>query len=178
MRTIILIFSFFIAGFSLNAQPVLNKSYTTKQGEKVLRFEFIVPVHRGEAWKYFTTDDLLKWIAPVAHIQLRTGGYILTNYNENKNLDDSSSIRLGITNYLEEELLTLKVKLNNNFPARVQQQDQNLQELIQFIDLKNGKTKIISSMIGWGDGPEWDETYKKFVAGNKWTYEQFMKLFK
>lgn len=169
----------FVGLSHINAQGVLNTSYINKAGEKVLRFEFIIPVEKEVAWQYFTTDKLLqKWIAPLANIYLKTGGYILTNYDENKSLNDSSSIKLIITNYLEEELLTLKVKLNKNFPEIAQQEDQNLQELIQFIDAGNGRTKITASMIGWGNGPEWDETYKKFVAGNEWTYKEFMKLFK
>lgn len=51
--------------------PVRNTSYVTTTGEKVLRPEVTILVDRQSAWKYFTTDDLLKkWIAPVAHIEL------------------------------------------------------------------------------------------------------------
>src|SRR5688572_13007386 len=124
------LFVFFVHCVStLTAQTIKNTSYTTQTGEKVLRLETILPVSKTEAWQLFTTDEgLKKWIAPLAHIELKTGGYILTNYDKSKSLDDSSSIRLIIINYLEQELFTLKVDLNNNFPQTVQNEDGNLQE--------------------------------------------------
>lgn len=155
-----------------------NTSYTNTAGEKVLRLELILPVTKNEAWKYFSSDSLLrKWIAPVAHIELKTGGYILTNYDKNKSLQDKSSITCGIISFLENELMVLKVHLNDNFSKDVAAQDQYLQEIIQFTDFGNGRTKITSSMIGWGKGKDWETTYKFFVAGNEWTYKELAKLF-
>ncbi|HXS56568.1 MAG TPA: hypothetical protein VN726_10625, partial [Hanamia sp.] len=85
---------------------------------------------------------------------------------------------LKIVNYIEKELLTLKVKLNDAFPKSVQHDDGNLQELIQFIYVGPQQTKIVSSMVGWGQGSDWDRTYNFFVKGNTWTYEQLAQLFK
>ncbi len=162
--------------FYCKSQIVTNTSYVAPSGEKVLRLEMIVPIDKKTAWQYFTKDELLqKWIAPLVQIDLKTGGSLITNYNKNASLNDSSSIRLGIINYLEEELLTLKVKLNDNFSQKIQNEDGNLQELIQFEDTGDGKTKIISSMIGWGKGEDWDKAYDFFVKGNKWTYEELIK---
>ncbi len=160
-------------------QPVKNTSYTTQSGEKVLRLELTIPIDLDSAWQLFTKDELLeKWIAPVVHIELKTGGYILTNYDKTKPLSDSSSIRLNIINYIEKELLTIKVKLNDAFPKSVQNDDDNLQELIRFVYVGPQQTKIVSSMVGWGHGGDWDRTYDFFVKGNIWTYEQIEKLFK
>ena len=176
-KSVISIF-FFLLILHAEAQVVVNTSYTTPSGEKVLRLEIVVPVDKKTAWKYFTKDELLKkWIAPLAHIELKTGGYILTNYNKDKSLDDSSHIKLDIINYLDEELLTFKVNLNDNFPKSAKDEDKNLQELIQFKDAGNGKTKIISSMIGWGNSEDWNKTYAFFVKGNIWTYEELYKVF-
>jgi hypothetical protein len=174
----LLFFLLLFSAFILNAQTVKNSSYTTKTGEKVLRLEAIIPLDKNKAWQLFTTDEgLKKWIAPLAHIELRTGGFILTNYDKTKSLTDSSSIRLAILNYIEQELFTLKVKLNDNFPKSIQEEDGNLQEIIQFIPAGPKKTKIISSMIGWGQGPEWTKAYNFFVKGNIYTYETLIKLF-
>jgi len=53
---------------------------------------------------------------------------------------------------------------------------QNLQEIVQIEDIGGGKTKIVSSMMGWGTGKEWDETsYAFFARGNEWTYQQLAK---
>ncbi|MEO6188201.1 MAG: SRPBCC domain-containing protein [Ginsengibacter sp.] len=165
--------------FSCKGQVVTNTSYVTLSGEKVLRLEVIVPIDKKKVWQYFTKDELLqKWIAPLVHIDLKTGGSIITNYNKNASLNDGSSIRLAIVNYLEEQLLTLKVKLNDNFSQKLQDEDGNLQELIQIEDTGDQKTRIISSMIGWGKGEDWDKAYDFFAKGNTWTYEELFKTIK
>jgi hypothetical protein len=161
----------------INAQ-VTNSSYTTRYGEKVLQLSIIIPMDKKDAWNLFTTDEgLKKWIAPVAKIDMRTGGSIRTNYDPSKTFDDSTSIRLGIINYLGNGLITLKVNLNNSFPEQAKKEDQNLQEIIQFADAGKGRTKIISSMVGWGQGSYWEKTYHFFEKGNDWTFKEILKLF-
>lgn len=165
------------AAFAVNGQ-VENTSYVNGSGERVLRFSFVVPIDRKQAWEYFTSDEkLAAWIAPLVHIDLRSGGYMITNYDKGKSLSDSSSIRLGIPAYLQEEMLILKVELNNFFTRKAQEEDTNLQEIIQFESVDGGKTKITSSMIGWGTGEDWNKTYDFFAKGNEWTYQEFLKLF-
>ena len=161
----------------LNAQ-VANTSYVTQYGERVLQLSIVVPVDVKEAWKLFTTDEgLKKWIAPVAKIDMKTGGSIRTNYDETKTVDDSSSIKLDIINYIEYEMLTLIVNLNNSFPPQAKKEDKNLQEILQFVKLHDGKTQIISTMVGFGQGSHWDKTYNFFLKGNEWTYKEILKLF-
>lgn len=164
-----------LAGISANAQ-VNNTSYTTSNGEKVLQLSVVVPVDVQTAWKLFTTDDgLKKWIAPVAHIEYMSGGNITTNYDSSKPLDDPSSIRLPIINYLENEFITLKVNLNGNFPESCRKSDQNLQEIVQLKPVDAGHTRIISSMIGWGKGADWDKTYAFFEKGNAYGFQEMLK---
>lgn len=158
---------------------VSNTSYQNANGEKVLQLSITLPIPRSEAWKLFSTDSgLVKWIAPVAKINLRTGGWIKTNYDSTKSINDPGAIRLDIINFLSEQLLTLKVNLNGHFPKQARDEDKNLQEILRFIGLDNGQTKIISSMVGWGTGEHWDKTYSFFEKGNTWTFEQINRLFK
>lgn len=162
---------------NLNAQ-VANTSYVTQYGEKVLQLSIIVPINIKEAWKLFTTDEgLKKWIAPVAKIDMKIGGSIKTNYNQNKTVDDTTSIKLDIINYIEYEMLTLKVNLNNSFSPEAKKEDKNLQEILQFVKVDDNKTKIISTMVGWGQGTHWDKAYVFFEKGNDWTYREILKLF-
>lgn len=170
---------FLICVLAAKAQSVKNTSYITQTGEKVLRLESVLPIDIQGAWQLFTNDaQLIKWIAPVAHIELKTGGFILTNYDKTKPLSDSTSIKLGIINYLENEMLTLKVNLNSNFSPKIISEDGNLQEIIQFVYISPKQTKVISSMIGWGKGEDWEKTYGFFERGNIWTYEEMLKLYK
>lgn len=171
---IIVVFFFLSAG--IHSQTLKNTSYKNQSGEKVLRLECTLPIGLTEAWELFTTDKKLKkWIAPLAHIELKSGGYIITNYDSTKDLSDSSSIKLPILSFVDNELLVLKVNLNNNFKKNVREHDENLQEIIQFKKIDSKHTKIISSMTGWGDGTEWDKTYDFFARGNEWTYKELLK---
>lgn len=162
---------------NLNAQ-VANTSYVTQYGERVLQLSIIVPINLKETWKLFTTDEgLKKWIAPVAKIDMKIGGSIRTNYDKEKTVEDTSSIKLDIINYIEYEMLTLKVNLNNSFPPEVKKEDKNLQEILQFVKVDDNRTKIISTMVGWGQGSHWDMAYSFFEKGNDWTYKEILKLF-
>ena len=160
-------------------QEVRNTSYVTSNGEKVLRLELVIPVERAEAWKLFTTEEGWKrWATPVVSIDFKVGGQILSHYDKSKSVGYPGTIRLPIINYLEGEMITLKVVLNETFADKVRKEDKNLQEVIQFVDLGKGKTKIVSSMIGWGASSDWDKTYEFFAKGNQWSYQQLAKRYR
>jgi hypothetical protein len=170
------IITFTLMTLVVRSQTLENTSYKNQSGERVLRLEITVPIDVTTAWRLFTSDEKLKkWIAPLAHIELKTGGYIVTNYDSTKKLSDSSSIILPIINFIDNELIVLKVNLNHYFSKTVRDSDENLQEIIQFKKIDNNNTKIISSMVGWKEGSDWDKTYDFFVKGNEWTYKELLK---
>ncbi|MCF6133383.1 SRPBCC domain-containing protein [Flavobacterium wongokense] len=161
------------------SQSVKNTSYKNQAGERVLRFEMVIPLDIKNAWRLFSEDNQLqKWIAPVSHIELRTGGSIVTNYDSSKKLTDATSITMPIINFIENEMITLKVNLNGKFSKNTRDTDRNLQEIIQLRKIDDKHTKIISSMVGFGDGEDWDKTYSFFTKGNEWTYNELIRIFK
>lgn len=179
MKNLLVLVLLILMSLSAHTQTLKNTSYKNQSGEKVLRFECTLPLTLEESWAFFTKDEKLKkWIAPLAHIELKSGGYIVTNYDTSKTLSDSSAIKLPITSFIDKELLVLKVILNNNFTKSVRESDINLQEVIQFVKIDNNHTKIVSSMIGWGTGTDWDKTYEFFARGNEWTYQELLKNYK
>lgn len=158
------------------AQDVRNTSYVTKTSERVLRIETVVPASPETVWNAWTTpQELSKWIAPVVAIDLKIGGTISTNYDQKATLGSAGTIRLPIINYIEKQLITLKVNLNDKFPKNTRDEDHNLQEIVQIVDLGGGNTNVVSSMVGWGTGKDWDQTYDFFARGNEWTYRQLAK---
>ena len=158
------------------AQEVRNTSYITTSGERVLHIETVVPVSTENVWKAWTNpQELSKWIAPVVAIDLKIGGTISTNYDQKATIGNPGTIRLPIINYIENQLITLKVNLNEKFPKSTRDEDHKLQEIVQIVDLGDGKTKVVSSMVGWGAGADWDQTYDFFARGNEWTYRQLAK---
>jgi hypothetical protein len=168
----------FLPTVGASAQVVRNTSFQMGSGERVLRIESTVPASKDEVWKALTTPDgLKKWIAPVVAIDLRIGGSLSTNYDKTAAIGSPGTIRMGILNYLEGEMITLRVTLNNKFSAKVRSQGGNLQEIIQIDSSADGTTKVISSMVGWGVGKDWDDAYQFLARGNEWTYQQLVKSF-
>lgn len=92
-------------------------------------------------------------------------------------LTDSSCIKLPILSFIDKELLVFRVNLNGNFAQSVRNEDGQLQEIIHFKETGKNKTKIISSMTGWGTGNDWDKTYYFFAKGNEWTYRELLKQY-
>ena len=129
--------------------------------------------------KVIATDEgIKKWLAPVAILDLRMGGTLKTNYNETAKIGDKGTITLGIVSYIPSEMLTYKIMLNELFAEKCRKEDGNLQHIIQLKPLGKNKTKIISTMVGWGQGTEWDEVYSFFEKGNKWTFQKLLRSFK
>jgi len=166
------------AGVRASAEDVLTIHLVTASHERVLRIESLVPASPGEVWKAFATEEgLKKWVAPVVALDLRIGGSLSTHYDPKASIGSPGTIRLGIVNYLEGQLMTYKINLTSSFSAKLRAEDQNLQEVIQIAPWTNGTTKVISSMVGWGTGKDWDDTYDFFAKGNAWTYRQLVKCF-
>ena len=148
---------------SIQSDSIVNISVVEPNGERFLRFEFQLDTPVAEVWKAFTTEEGIKtWMTPVVKLDFKVGGKALTNYDKNAKIEDEGTIPLGIINYIPHELLTYKVTLNDVFPAKCRNEDQNLQEIIQFKSAGSNKTRIVSTMTGWGDGKEWNDTYSIF----------------
>ena len=163
----------------ISSQGIMNSSFIAANGERFLRFEMILDTTIAETWKLIATEEgIKKWMAPVAILDLRIGGMLKTNYNETAKIDDKGTITLGIISYIPSEILTYKITLNELFAEKCRKEDKNLQHIIQLKSLGENKTKIISTMVGWGQGKEWDEAYTFFEKGNEWTFQKLLKSLK
>ena len=47
-------------------------------------------------------------------------------------------------------------------------------KIIQLKKIDNKHTNIVATMVGFGDGVEWERAYQFFVKGNTWTHEQLL----
>jgi len=158
---------------------IVNNSFIAVDGERFLRFEIVVNTTIDETWKIIATEEgIKKWMAPAVLFDLRIGGMLKTNYDETAKIDDKGTITLGIINYLPYEIITYKITLNELFAEKCRKEDKNLQHIIQIKSLGQNKTKIISTMVGWGQGHEWDEAYSFFEKGNEWTFQKLLNVFK
>jgi uncharacterized protein YndB with AHSA1/START domain len=161
-----------------HSDMVTNHSFVMPNGERVLRLEVAIDTDLATVWENFTTETgVSTWMVAKARMDLRTGGTLRTLYDQSKSLDDSSAIVLGIAAFLPKELLIYKIHLNGAFPEKCRQEDQNLQEILQFRAEGEHRTIVTSSMVGWGTGPDWDKAYQFFERGNIWTFGKLVERF-
>ena len=147
------------------ALAVKTRSYEIG-GERVLRHEVIVNATIEDVWHSFTTTEGLEtWAAPVIEFELKTGGKFNSNYRLGAQLGDPGTIYNTVLSYLPREMLSFKIGLTERFPKGPREAG-TLQTVAQFEQLGKRRTKIVLSMVGFGNGPEWDRVYNFFAANN------------
>ena len=132
-------------------------------------------------WDHYTkADKVSRWMAPIAQVDLRAGGSILTHYNPCSAIGDEGTITLKILAYVPETLIILQSDLESQRDASwmnetVYQSRERLYNLVEFETLENGHTQITSWGLGYGQGEEWATMIAFFERGNSWSYQQLRK---
>lgn len=156
---------------------VRNTSYVAPTGERVLQHEVVIPARLDSVWWAFTTTEgVLTWMVPVASIDLRTGGLWETNYSPSAKIGDSANIRNTVLCYIPNRMLSFKVNLTDPFPVQVREAG-TLFYVIEMEEVGENRVKVVGSMLGWGEGPQWNDVYNKFDWGNSYTFEKLHERF-
>ena len=142
-------------------------------GELIFRHDVLINAPLSEVWAAYTTAQGIKgWIAPVADIDLRTGGLMRTNYDATKTLDDPSSILLTVRNYIPHKMLTLQASLTNHFEGFTKEEQGNMYNVVLFEAISKKKTRLISYGLGYKKEAKYLALLKFFIPANEWTYQQ------
>ena len=121
LRVLLAVAYALIACRSASAQEIHTANIVMETRERVLRIESIIPATPKEVWKAFATEEgLKKWMAPVVALDLRIGGTVSTHYDKNASIGSPGTIRSGIVNYFEGELITYKVNPTSSFAELVE----------------------------------------------------------
>lgn len=155
------------------AQDVRNTSYTTRTGERVLRIESVVPASVDQVWSAFTTTEgMSSWFSREAVVELAFGGVVKLRTGASTSLGDTGAAGMDILNYLEPEVITYKVHLDERFSETIREQDDYLQEIVQLVRVGEKSTKVVASMVGWGTSRIWDDAYAFFAKRNEAAYRR------
>lgn len=160
----------------LQAQDVRNTSYTLPSGERILRHEVVVDATLQEVWAAWTTSEGLRsFAAPIAVIDFRMGGLWEASYRLDAKMGDTTIVN-EIIGYVPIEMLAIRIRRTPpGFPhPEVAKQ---LWTVMQFQELEPKRVRVVISMCGWKEGPEWDAVYQLFEKGNAkvsaWLYKRF-----
>ncbi len=156
---------------------VQDTSYISPIAGKVLRHEGIVHATLAEVWRAFTTSEGLRsFAAPVAQIDLRIGGEWEASYNPHAQIGDPANIINEVLSYLPMEMLSIRIKrAPPGFPHP--ELGKQLWTVIQFADLGNQQVNVVTSMLGWSDGADWEPIYALFERGNAYVTEKLQQRF-
>lgn len=157
--------------------PVKNTSFVTPSGERVLRHETTVHGSLADVWNAVTTSEgLMSFMAPVVHMELKTGGVFDSNYRAGSKLGDPGTIHNMVLNFVPMEMFSIKVGLTDQFPQRPRDAG-TLFAVLTFKDAGANQVLVTISMLGWDHGEDWDLVYKHFDRGNAYTLAELAQRF-
>lgn len=156
---------------------VKNTSFVAPSGERVLRHETLVNAGVAEVWKTLSTSEgWMTFMAPTVHMELKTGGVFDSNYHLGAKLGDPGTIHNQVLNYVPMEMFSIKVGLTDQFPQRPREAG-TLFAVITLKDAGPNQALVTISMLGWGQGDDWDLVYRHFDRGNSYTMAELARRF-
>jgi len=168
-KILILLFSVFVTSITFGQEKrVVTKIDSTKTPELVLIQELTLKAPIDSVWNAYTTKKGWEnWAVPLAEVDLKVGGYIKTNYNEQGKIGDTTTIVTHIINYVPKRLLTLQAEITDNFPEFMKDDAKDFFNVIYFDELENGHTNIKSFGIGYKNNPKYLSLMNYFIPANE-----------
>lgn len=149
---------------------VVSTIDSTESPELVLIQELTVAAPIDSVWSAYTTKrGWENWAVPLAEVDLKVGGTIKTNYNDQGKIGDSTTIVTHIINYVPKKLLTLQAELTDNFPEFMKEDSEDFYNVIYFDQLENGHTNIKSFGIGYKNNAKYLSLLNYFIPANEKT---------
>lgn len=175
MKTFLIALSAALLCGTAQAQ-VKDTSFRDADGQRVQQLELTVNATPAKVWEAFTTDKgFAGWAVPVTHITLGNDGMMESSYRLDGKIGDPDNIRNQIVAYVPQHLLVIhNVHVPKGAPFKPEFIDK-IRTVIEIDDLGGGRTRIVESGVGYGEGPGFDDLYRHFSAGNA---EEFSDLAK
>ncbi len=144
--------------------------------ERLLRTEVVVDATPEQLWEAFTTKaGWESWAVPLAEVDFRIGGTIRTNYDKNAGVGGKGTITHHILSYEPRRMISTRFESQGS-PGWAKLAE-GCWVVTRFEPVSPTRTRMVETMLGWGEGPQWDDSYNHFKAGNEWSAEQLRKVF-
>jgi uncharacterized protein YndB with AHSA1/START domain len=156
-----------------NASPdVANTSSVTPAGDRVLRLSIDLDAPPAAIWAAFTDPATIRrWSAPLAIIDLRTGGSMEESYDPAGKAGGPDNIRHELLLVSPNRLLVFR---NTNAPHQLTGREAYKQVVsaLEIDDLGAGRSRLVLTQTGYGQGAEFDSLYAFFSRENAWLMEE------
>lgn len=164
------------AAIAVVERVVVSDQDTTET--EVLSYVHEVDAGVTEVWEAFTTNEgLASWMAPIVEIDLKIGGKITSNYNEDGELGDETTIENTILSYEPERMLSLQATgFPEGFPFREAAAD--TWSIFYFESISPTRTRIRVVGLGYRDDEMSRQMKSFFEVANKQSLEQLSEALK
>jgi hypothetical protein len=109
----------------------------------------------------------------VAHVNLANDGIIEATYSLSGKLGDPDNIRNQIVAFVPYKMIAFhNVHVPKGAPFKPEIISR-IRTVVSFEDMGMGRTRIVESGVGYGEGPDFDDMYAHFRSGNE---EEFTAL--
>lgn len=145
--------------------------------DRTLEHDAVVAAPLAEVWSIWTTGEGFKTLGVAkAEVDLRIGGDIRSSYNPQSNLQDEHTIINRIISFEPQRMLSIQ---NVQAPKGFKNAElfQKTWSVVYLTPRSPNSTHVRIVNTGYGEGPEWDDLYRKFDAGNKYTLDTLRKKF-
>ncbi|MCI0339615.1 MAG: SRPBCC domain-containing protein [Planctomycetales bacterium] len=144
--------------------------------DRPLRHEVVLGATLDEAWAIVATAEGWKALGVAqAEVDLRPGGTIRTHYSPAGKIGDPDTITHHVLAYEPKSMLALRFTAPAN-AAKLKVAEATW-TVYRLEPLDARRTRLICTMLGWGEGPEWEAARQFFERGNAWTLERLRKRF-
>lgn len=157
-------------------EGVVDASFSTSGGERVLHLATVVNAPVARAWAAFATEEGFRaWAVPLAKIDLRVDGSIESSYDAKVPLGSGRTIRNEIVALVPERVLVIRnVQAPPGVPFDVSA-FQTVQTAIVFDPLDGERTRVTIASGAFLEREPWDGVYRFFRAGNAHTLAELRK---
>ena len=144
-----------------------DTSFRDSAGNRVQQLQLDIDAPVAKVWWALTTSEGFQtWAAPVAHVTLGNDGMIEASYRMSAKIGDPDNIKNRIVAYVPGRLLVLRNEhAPKNIPFNAEAFSQ-IRTVIELQDLGGGRTRMIESGVGYGEGKDFDSVYSHFRSGN------------
>lgn len=153
-------------------KDVANSSYVEPGGDRAIQLSIEVAAPAADVFKAFTTSDgFSSWAVPVAHIDLRVGGFIEASYDAHAKLGDPGNIRNEIVAYVPDRLLVIR---NAQAPPGFADPElfRRTVTIIELVPVGKERTRVVLTNAGYGPGERFDTLYRRFEWGDAYTLSE------
>lgn len=156
---------------------VENTSFVEANGHRAIQLSILVPAAPDKVWEAISTETGWKaWASPTAYVDLRVGGTIETNYTAGKAKGDPSNIINRIEAYVPGRMLAIR---NVQAPKGFFDTDAfgKTATILELHPTADGKTRVVLTNVGYGQGADFDSVYSHFEWGDAYTLAELAKRF-